>query len=49
MVSLEISGIPELQHLLLRLAAEAARTMAQAMQAEAERILETSQPLVPVE
>lgn len=49
MVSLEISGIPELQHLLLRLAAEAARTMAQAMQAEAERILETSQPLVPVD
>jgi hypothetical protein len=49
MVTVELIGIQELSQAFGRLAAQAGRAMVQAVQAEAERILEASQPLVPVD
>lgn len=49
MISIEITGIQALQQALAHLATQGARAMVQAVQAEAERILDASQPLVPVD
>lgn len=48
MVTLELSGLPELLHAFQRLAVQAQQALAQALDAEAERILEASYPLVPL-
>jgi hypothetical protein len=49
MVTIEITGLAELQRTLQTLGQQVERAMVQAMRAEAERVLEASQPLVPVD
>lgn len=49
MFTLELSGISELQRSLQRLARQAEQALVLALQAEAERILEDSRPLVPLD
>lgn len=48
-ITIDIQGIPELAQALQRIAVQAERAFVQALQEEAERILEASQPLVPVD
>ncbi len=48
MFSLEIMGLPQLQQAFQRLAQQAEAALVAALQAEAERILDDSFPLVPV-
>lgn len=48
MFTLEISGLPQLQQAFQRLAVQAEQALVLALQAEAERILEDSRPLVPL-
>ena len=49
MFTLELSGISQLQQAFQRLAMQAQQALVLALQAEAERILEESLPLVPVD
>jgi hypothetical protein len=49
LISVEITGIPHLQQALQRLAGQAHQALVLALQQEAERILEESIPLVPVD
>ena len=49
MFSLEITGIEQLQQTLRAMATRVEQAMVQAIQAEADRILEASRPLVPVD
>jgi hypothetical protein len=48
MISIAFEGIPELQQAFQRLAQQAQQALVLAIQAEADRILEESYPLVPV-
>jgi hypothetical protein len=48
MVTIELEGIEALQRTLAQVATELTQAMIAAVQAEAARILEASQPLVPV-
>lgn len=49
MFTLTLEGLPQLTQALQRLAVQAQRSLVLAVQAEAERILEASIPLVPVD
>jgi hypothetical protein len=49
MITLQFDGLPQLMQNLQRLAARAPQAMAVALEQEAERILEASRPLVPVD
>jgi hypothetical protein len=49
MFTLELTGLPELQQTLQRLAQQAQQALVLALDAEANRILEASQPLVPLD
>ena len=49
MITVELTGLPELQQALQRLAQQAQQALVLALDAEANRILEASQPLVPLE
>src|SRR5580765_1125944 len=49
MISVTFEGLPELQRTLQRLAAQAQQALVLALDAEANRILEASQPLVPLD
>lgn len=49
MLSLTVTGIQDVQNRLARFGTMAERAMLDALQQEAERILEASQPLVPVD
>lgn len=49
MFTLELQGLDVLQRQFERLAAQAQQALAQALQAEAERVLEASLPDVPVD
>jgi hypothetical protein len=49
MITIDIQGIPQLTQALQRLAQQAQQALVLAMQAEAERILDASIPLVPVD
>jgi hypothetical protein len=49
LISVSIEGIPQLTQAFQRLAVQAQQAMVVALQAEAERILEESIPLVPVD
>lgn len=49
MFTIDFQGIPELQRAFQRLAVQAEQALVQAIQAEADRILEASYPLVPVD
>jgi hypothetical protein len=48
MFTFELHGIPQLQQAFQRLAVQAEQALVEALQAEADRILEESYPLVPV-
>jgi hypothetical protein len=48
MFTLELTGLPELQQAFQRLAQQAHQALVLALQAEADRLLEESYPLVPV-
>ena len=49
MITIELQGLEALQRQWHQLAQQAAQALAGAVQAEAERILEASMPLVPVD
>jgi hypothetical protein len=48
MFTIELTGLPELQQSFQRLAVQAQQALLLALDAEANRILEASQPLVPL-
>jgi hypothetical protein len=49
MFTLELQGLPQLQAAFQRLAGQGQQALIQALQAEAERLLEESLPLVPID
>jgi hypothetical protein len=49
MITVTFEGLPELQQALQRLAQQAQQALVLALDAEANRILEASQPLVPLD
>jgi hypothetical protein len=49
MVTLDLQGLPHLTHALQQLMTRAAPALQSAIEAEADRILEASYPLVPVD
>jgi bacteriophage HK97-gp10 putative tail-component len=49
MITIDVTGLDTVQRALQRLGQQVEQAMVQAMRAEAERVLEASQPLVPVD
>jgi hypothetical protein len=49
MITVELTGLPELTQAFQRLAQQAQQALVLALDAEANRILEASQPLVPLD